>query len=311
LSQLQAYIVAIKKMGLARKVLTLQQLHGLVGYQDGDANPGFALSVVPWEQLIEFGQPRAQVLDSAPFFRSYLALEGSGVVSSDAYVYPWQAPCWIFFFPEQAWHWHIQHPPRGYVGVFDRAYLFEGETLEVNLMIDHSFDTVLPLRTHLREMTETCLRCVEELTNPLPYTPQIVVQQKKLFLLYISRNLRLYQLPEKPSENQLLVLRLQELFAQRYRELKTVGALTDRLHVTERKLNLACKEVTGQTAKEWLDLMLYRMAESQIWYDRRSLAEIALNLGFEEPSTFSRFIRRMSGLSPTELREARPTATKD
>lgn len=280
--------------------MTLQALHSSV---ERAPEEGFRLAVVPWETLADFQKPDARVRDRAPFFRSYLALSGAGTVSCEAYVYPWQAPCWLFFFPGQVWQWEVSVPPGGFVGVFDRTYLFEGETLELNFMLDHSFDTVVPLTSHLSEIAHTCERCVDELRNPQPYTPEIVVQQKRLFLLYISRNLHLNQLPDKPTENQVLVLRLQEVFAQHHLKLRTIQLLADHLHVTEKKLNLACKEVTGHTAKEWLDLMLFRMAESQIRYSRKPLSDIALELGFEEAAAFSRFVRRMCGMRPSDLRD--------
>jgi AraC-like DNA-binding protein len=59
---------------------------------------------------------------------------------------------------------------------------------------------------------------------------------------------------------------------------------------------------SGETFSSLLDAVRAELAERQVPNPRRSLTEIAQELGFSEPSAFSRWFRRRFGCSPSEWR---------
>jgi AraC-like DNA-binding protein len=59
---------------------------------------------------------------------------------------------------------------------------------------------------------------------------------------------------------------------------------------------------SGETFSSLLDAVRAELAERQVPNPRRSLTEIAEELGFSEPSAFSRWFRRRFGCSPSEWR---------
>jgi AraC-like DNA-binding protein len=65
---------------------------------------------------------------------------------------------------------------------------------------------------------------------------------------------------------------------------------------------------SGETFSSLLDAVRAELAERQVPNPRRSLTEIAEELGFSELSAFSRWFRRHFGCSPSEWRGRRSVA---
>jgi AraC family transcriptional regulator, transcriptional activator of pobA len=94
---------------------------------------------------------------------------------------------------------------------------------------------------------------------------------------------------------------LLELHLRRHEPLAFYAGL---LHVTPDHLSRACRAVTGLSA---LDLLHERMlveARRLLAYTQAPVADIAGELGFDDPAYFSRFFARRAGHSPVAYRAA-------
>ena len=63
------------------------------------------------------------------------------------------------------------------------------------------------------------------------------------------------------------------------------------------------KKVSGRAAKEWIDNTLLTLAKIELKHTNKSVAQIADELNFPNPSFFSKFFRRMTGKTPGAYRE--------
>jgi len=75
------------------------------------------------------------------------------------------------------------------------------------------------------------------------------------------------------------------------------------LGVSPGHLSVLCRRYAGQSAKCHLDQALVARARRMLLYSGATAERIAASLGFGDPSYFSRFFRRATGLSPTEFRD--------
>ncbi len=73
--------------------------------------------------------------------------------------------------------------------------------------------------------------------------------------------------------------------------------------MTNRTINEACKRGTGKTVKQHIQEKLILEIKKEIRLRRKSLKEIAFDLGFNEPAYFTRFFKLHTGLTPTEFRD--------
>ena len=84
-----------------------------------------------------------------------------------------------------------------------------------------------------------------------------------------------------------------------------LGYYADRMCLTQRYLGSVVREVSGATAKEWIDRALVTEAKVALKHSDKSVAQIAEDLYFPSPSFFSKYFRRLTGLTPAEYREGK------
>ncbi len=83
------------------------------------------------------------------------------------------------------------------------------------------------------------------------------------------------------------------------------------LGYSARTISRACQQVTGQTAKGVLTDRLILEAKRLLVHSDSSAAAIAIELGFSEPTNFSKFFTRNTGLTPAAYRsQNRPSQNR-
>lgn len=64
------------------------------------------------------------------------------------------------------------------------------------------------------------------------------------------------------------------------------------------------KKETGRTAQEYIQLKLINTAKERVLHPRRSISQIAYDLGFQYPQHFTRLFKKITGMTPNEYRGA-------
>ncbi|MDB5685805.1 MAG: hypothetical protein JWR77_394 [Rhizorhabdus sp.] len=116
---------------------------------------------------------------------------------------------------------------------------------------------------------------------------------------------------EMPQSTLDLVARFRGLVE---RELASDWQISDycrELGVRPVQLSQACKELLDRTPISIVHEQKLLHAKRQLTYSRSSAAEIAYQLGFNDPAYFSRFFRRYTGKSPVEFRRMPSTLEVD
>lgn len=89
---------------------------------------------------------------------------------------------------------------------------------------------------------------------------------------------------------------------QKFRELHAVSAYAKLLSVSANHLNDTVHEQTGRSAGDIIRQRRVLDAKRLLCHSGYSVAEIGYQLGFRDPSYFSRFFRRYAGLAPEDFR---------
>ena len=85
-------------------------------------------------------------------------------------------------------------------------------------------------------------------------------------------------------------------------QLKKAADYADRLFVHVNHLNRAVKEVTGKTTTHWITARLIAEAQHLLVHTDLNIGAIGYALGFEYPSYFNQFFRKMTDRTPTSYR---------
>ncbi|WP_225585431.1 AraC family transcriptional regulator [Flavobacterium sp. MDT1-60] len=75
------------------------------------------------------------------------------------------------------------------------------------------------------------------------------------------------------------------------------------LNVTPNHLNKSIKTATGKSATKWIDETIILEAKYLLYQTTFSISEIAMQVGHEDQSYFSRFFKKHEGLTPVQYRK--------
>lgn len=74
------------------------------------------------------------------------------------------------------------------------------------------------------------------------------------------------------------------------------------MHLSPNYFGDLIKKETGKSAQEHIQLKILDLAKERIFDSRKSIGEIAYELGFKYPQHFSRLFKTETGLTPNEYR---------
>ncbi len=83
--------------------------------------------------------------------------------------------------------------------------------------------------------------------------------------------------------------------------MPTVNYMASELNLSPKYLSDLLKQETGKTALELIHLFVITEAKNLLVEGQKSIAEIAYDLGFENPPYFSRLFKKEVGVSPKEF----------
>ena len=104
------------------------------------------------------------------------------------------------------------------------------------------------------------------------------------------------------SREQTIFDRFIQLAGQHCAEHHQIGFYADRLCLTERYLGTVVRQTSGTTAKDWIDRALVTQAKVLLRYSDKTVVEISEELCFPNPSFFSKYFKRLTGMTPLEYK---------
>lgn len=122
---------------------------------------------------------------------------------------------------------------------------------------------------------------------------------------YISRafDLILYML-ESPTgiKAQPLVSHFFEMLFDRKQVLESVSGYAARLGISPSYLNKLVRTQTRHSAMEWVEISRVNWAKNLLKESDLSIGDVSVAIGVDDPSYFTRFFRKSTGMTPSEFR---------
>lgn len=99
-----------------------------------------------------------------------------------------------------------------------------------------------------------------------------------------------------------ILFRFKNLLADHFITQRKVSFYADKMHLTPKYFSTLIKKLSGKTAAAWIHEMLLLEAKVRLGNRDLSIAQIAYDLNFSDPSHFGKFFKRHQGVSPLEYR---------
>ena len=104
------------------------------------------------------------------------------------------------------------------------------------------------------------------------------------------------------SREQTIFDRFIQLVTLHCAEQHQIGYYAKRMCLTERYLSTVIRQTSGTTAKEWIDRALITRIKIELRHTDKSAAQISEEMHFANPSFFSKYFRRLTGMTPGDYK---------
>jgi AraC-like DNA-binding protein len=122
----------------------------------------------------------------------------------------------------------------------------------------------------------------------------------EVFAIY-QRKQPLQHQPHSRKNN--LFLEFQQLIATHYQTERTMDFYADKLCITTRYLSSIAKDITGLTASDCIEKVVVTNIQLLLTSTDMSIQQISEKMNFPNPSFFSKYFKRLTGMTPRECRE--------
>jgi AraC-like DNA-binding protein len=205
------------------------------------------------------------------------------------------------------------YQPQGIALVF-HPDLLHGTPLAKNMGNYHFFSYAVNEALHLSEQErKIILDCFSKIEYELQHaidkhSKQLIVSNIELFLNYCTR---FYdrQFITRDNANKGLLERFEDLLNGYFSSenpqnigLPSVAYCAESLNLSANYFGDLIKRETGQSPQEYIQTKVIDIAKELIFDQRKSVSEIAYELGFKYPQHFTRLFKQKVGVSPKEYR---------
>lgn len=229
--------------------------------------------------------------------------------------------------PGQFNRWHAMDNTQGYVIAFSKEFLYSLQE-QRNMLTTFPFlspihQTYFKVDTRqYRNLARLITRIHREYEAKSPSSYELV----RVYTLELLLKSKRYSESERETENvvtehpttgssaadisQRFVERMEAYFVagicEGYVAPRSVADYAHEVGVNQGHLNDCLKKHLGKTAKALINERLLIAIQCKLLHSDLSVAEIGYALGFESPSYFNRFFRKLTGQTPADYRSQPP-----
>lgn len=238
------------------------------------------------------------------FYHFLLFTEGHGQHTIDFETFEIEPGQIYFMSPGQIHSWSFEGDMQGYVVNFDKDF-FKTTLINPDYLSVFSFfsglikDSVFVVEKDKRILVDVVL---EKMLGDQMDKGFVVASLLYLFhLLDVDRTRRTTL--EVNKYNHTLLRNFLQLIELNYKELRMPKDYAALLYITPNHLNALCKELLGLSAGEVIRNRIILEVKRLLVIKDFSIAEIAYELSFSDNSYFTKFFKKIEGVTPEEFRK--------
>lgn len=210
---------------------------------------------------------------------------------------------------------HQQSQPAGWNLLIHPDLLWHtplAKSIKQYAYFDYAVNEALFLSLKEEELLVSIMQRIDEecRANIDPFSQDVIIAQIELLLTYTERFYHRQFLTRKIDNHQVLD-RLEQVLSAYFNNeallrkgLPTVTYIAEQLHISPNYLSGLLKVLTGQSTQQHIHEKLIEKAKERLSTTTLTVSEIAYELGFEHPQSFSKLFKSKTQLSPLEFRQA-------
>lgn len=163
---------------------------------------------------------------------------------------------------------------------------------------------VLPLTSQEMDYLDKLHLIIYNSLKEQASSSQVVLQLVGAIMTHISYLWEKSEITQETakSREQQLFTEFIRLVGQYAAERHGLDFYASHLCVTPRYMSTIVSNVSGRSAKHWIDEAMVNAIKVQLRYSDKQVAEIAYDMNFPNPSFFCKYFRRLTGMTPMDYR---------
>lgn len=284
------------------------QLLALKDFKNRDLDEQFYTNTIP--QHLQANHKRIEKPHKHNFYAVFLFTKGLGTHEIDFNTYEVKPGSIFFLYPGQTHGWELSDDIDGFL-FFHSKEFYEMNYVQNSIKDFPFFES---------NVTQKCIYLNEEQKNSIEQLFTQIYhenleqqwQKKQLILSYLTQ---LYIQLNRYIENfspinftalrhyQTLFTKFEKLVDEHFIIQKKASQYAYLMNITQKHLNRIVKSISGKTTTEVITDRTILEAKRQLLYTDNSLNEIAINLGYDDYTYFSKNFKKNVSMKPSDFRK--------
>lgn len=276
----------------------------------GDQNnpvPGALINYEPLKERSELYDYEITEHLHTDLIQLFFITKGGGILLSEGKKIALNTPC-VLIIPNSTLHGFVfQSDISGEVlsisvSFFEKSLEKDKKVLlQLNKLQQLTFEEKAPLLKKIKEFTN---HIITELSTNKPEKNIVIQLFFHLLLLHLYRTIKDKPTVVIPTENRMLNYyhTFQKLIQKHIHETKPIKEYAKELNISPVHLNRICQTLVQKSALQVVHEYLLAEAKKYLLGTDYSIAEISYFLDFNDPSHFSKFFKKMVGVTPRKFR---------
>jgi len=274
----------------------------------------FGFEIVSIEKIskkIDNNGHNSELPHQLKFYNLIYFTKGSGRHFIDFNWYPVRKNTLVYLAKEQVNAFDFSTDLKGYCMVFTEEFFVScfsnlTEDFVFRLFNPQLFSPILQIPKE-SDFVDYFNLLRKEFNSKKSFNQNEIIKSLLTILISKAENIKQNQSKSFKDSSKLLVFqKFNSLLENHYTESRNASFYANKLAVTYKHLNSICKELMNKTAKSIIDDFIVLQAKRKLINSDIKSTQLAYNLGFEDPTNFTKYFKKLTGLTPKSFLKSLP-----
>lgn len=273
------------------------------------------ISLVHFNEANPFNTEMAPIYDVLNFYKITFITKNSGKLKYGQNYYDYSEGSMLFFAPNQLVGTTEYNSETYCYLLLIHPDLLLGHPIAKKIReygyFSYSSNEALHLSDKEKAIVLSVYQIMEaELNNGVDeFSQEVIIAQIELMLSYVNRFYKRQFVTRKVVNHDILE-KLESILDDHLNHktlhlgIPTVQYLSDQLHISPGYLSDMLRSLIGKNTKQYIHEKLIEKAKERLANTESTVSEIAYELGFEHPQSFSKLFKAKTNTSPLEFRNS-------
>jgi len=272
-------------------------------------NENFGFEIVPIEKIAQNKDRKthnSELPHQLKFYNLIFFTEGTGRHFIDFDWYSVQQNTLVYLAKEQANAFEFSEKLKGFCIIFTERYFVNcfsnlPKNFIFRLFNPQLFTPILQIPKE-SDFVDYFNLLQKEFSNSKSFNQKSIINSLFTILVSKAENIKQNQtIHIKDTSKIILFKNFTSLIELNHSESRSANFYAKELAITYKHLNTICKELVNKTAKNVIDDFIILQAKRNLINSTIKSSELAYKLGFEDPTNFTKYFKKNTGLTPNSF----------